>query len=63
MAPEDKPPKRPSGRPRTEILPETIVQLRDQGLSFRKIAEKTGLGYGTVRRVYQEYLKDSSNQK
>jgi transposase len=26
--------------------------MRMQGLSFRAIARKTGLGYGTVRRAY-----------
>jgi len=40
------------GRPRRHAPPEEIRELRNQGLSFRAIARKTGLGYGTVRRVY-----------
>ncbi|HLK51021.1 MAG TPA: hypothetical protein VKT49_22925 [Bryobacteraceae bacterium] len=40
------------GRPRRDALPDQIRQLRVQGLSFRAIARVTGLGYGTVRRVY-----------
>ena len=40
------------GRPRRHAPPEEIRELRNQGLSFRAIARKTGLGYGTVRRAY-----------
>jgi DNA invertase Pin-like site-specific DNA recombinase len=40
------------GRPRREASPDQIRELRVQGLSFRAIARKTGLGYGTVRRAY-----------
>ena len=41
------------GRPRREASPEQIKAMRIQGLSFRAIARQTGLGYGTVRRVYR----------
>ena len=40
------------GRPRREAPPGQIRDLYIQGLSFRAIARKTGLGYGTVRRAY-----------
>jgi DNA invertase Pin-like site-specific DNA recombinase len=40
------------GRPRREAPPDQIKEMRIQGLSFRAIARKTGLGYGTVRRAY-----------
>jgi hypothetical protein len=34
------------------VSPESVRDLRGRGLSFREIARKTGLGYGTVRRAY-----------
>ena len=40
------------GRPRREAPPGQIRDLYTQGFSFRAIARKTGLGYGTVRRAY-----------
>lgn len=40
------------GRPRRNVAPDQIRELRSQGLSFRAIARKTGLGYGTVRRAH-----------
>ena len=40
------------GRPRRHAPPGEIRELRNQGLSFRAIARKIGLGYGTVRRAY-----------
>ena len=40
------------GRPRRDASPDQIKEMRIQGLSFRAIARKTGLGYGTVRRAY-----------
>lgn len=43
--------KRSVGRPRRHVEPDQINNLRGQGLSFREIAQQTGLGYGTVRRV------------
>lgn len=47
--------KRKVGRPRINIRPEQIRDLRDQGLSFRKIAAQTGFGYGSVRRALKAY--------
>lgn len=43
---------RRAGRPRCQVSPERIKALRSQGLSYRAIAQKLGLGYGTVRRLY-----------
>jgi transposase len=44
--------KRPGGRPRREDVTPTVVrQLREQGLSLRRIARQLGAGYGTVRKV------------
>lgn len=44
---------RPVGRPRVYVSPQLILNLRNQGLSFRQIAAVTGFGYGTVRRALQ----------
>jgi len=40
------------GRPRRFVSPEQVRELRRAGLSFRQIAQKTGFGYGSVRRAY-----------
>ncbi len=48
------PSKRKVGRPRIYVPPELIQCLREKGLSFRKIAEMTGFGYGSVRRVWNK---------
>ena len=39
------------GRPRKVVCRDLITELRGQGLSWRKIARRTGAGVGTVRRV------------
>ena len=44
--------KRQRGRPRRDVSTERIRELRTQGLSFRQIANRTGFGYGTVRRAF-----------
>jgi DNA invertase Pin-like site-specific DNA recombinase len=51
-ATQEMPKKRPVGRPRRYVPAEQVRSLREQGLSFRQIALKTGCGYGTVRRAY-----------
>jgi transposase len=43
---------RPVGRPRVHVSSQLILNLRNQGLSFRQIATDTGFGYGTVRRAF-----------
>ncbi len=45
-------PKRSVGRPRCCFAPGQISELRGRGMSFREIARKMGLGYGTVRRAF-----------
>ena len=40
------------GRPARLVEPNLVKQLYTAGLSFREIARKTGLGYGTVRRAF-----------
>jgi len=55
--------KRPAGRPRTNVPPLLVYQLRAEGLSFRQIARKMGFGYGSVRRAYQLYLKGLSEPR
>lgn len=40
------------GRPRRAVAVEKVEQLRKQGLSYRQIARRMRLGYGTVRRAY-----------
>jgi DNA invertase Pin-like site-specific DNA recombinase len=54
--------KRSVGRPRRHVAPDQIEELRKQGFSFREIARKTGVGYGTVRRAYRSngILSDAS---
>jgi DNA invertase Pin-like site-specific DNA recombinase len=37
------------GRPRRIVNQEEIVRLKAEGASLRKIAEKLGIGYGTLR--------------
>ena len=40
------------GRPVRSLSVAKIRHLYTQGLSFRAIAEITGIGYGTVRRAF-----------
>jgi hypothetical protein len=46
-----------AGRPQRHVPEDQIRALRDQGLSFREIARKTGYGCGSVRRAYIASLK------
>jgi DNA invertase Pin-like site-specific DNA recombinase len=41
------------GRPRQFVEHSKLNQLRDQGLSWRAIAKKLGVGIGTVYRASQ----------
>ena len=42
------------GRPKSAVDRERILELKAQGLSLRQIAEKHGVGYGTVRARLQK---------
>ena len=45
------------GRPRKVLCRDLITELRGQGLSWRKIARRTGAGVGTVRRRQRARLQ------
>jgi len=51
--PREPGPRHPGGRPRSNVSPEQVQQLRAAGLSLRQIARQLRLGYGTVHRVTQ----------
>ncbi len=42
---------RPVGRPKTVFRRDQVAELRQQGLSLRAIARKTGVSFGMVRRA------------
>jgi DNA invertase Pin-like site-specific DNA recombinase len=48
------------GRPRVEVNPHYIVALRGDGLSWNEIAEKLGVGRGTVCRAYYSVSQNPS---
>jgi DNA invertase Pin-like site-specific DNA recombinase len=45
------------GRPRVAVDGEKVLQLRSQGLSWRAIASRLGVGLGTVIRTYKACSK------
>lgn len=45
------------GRPRRIVNREEVLRLRAEGASLRQIAEKLGLGYGTVRLRLRNALR------
>jgi DNA invertase Pin-like site-specific DNA recombinase len=49
------------GRPKVVLDGSHIARLRTQGLSWLKIAEKLGVGEGTVRRAALTSAKTPSN--
>ena len=46
--------KRKVGRPQVNVSLELIQRLREEGLSFRRISQLTGFGYGSVRRAWKK---------
>jgi orotate phosphoribosyltransferase-like protein len=46
-----------TGRPRRNVNPDRVEQLRAEGLSWREIADKLSVGLGTVHRAYQRRSK------
>ena len=52
------------GRPRRPVAAAAVCELRNQGLSFRRIAEQLAFGYGSVRRAYHaDYLPSDNGQE
>jgi DNA invertase Pin-like site-specific DNA recombinase len=51
---------KPIGRPMVAVDRAQVVELRGQGLSWRAIADRLGVGVGTVRRIYQATAADST---
>ena len=52
---------KPIGRPRVVVSRERVAELLSQGLSWREIADRLGVGVGTVRRIYQTTAADSKD--
>ena len=50
---------KPIGRPVVAVDGAQVVELRSQGVSWRAIADKLGVGVGTVRRIYQATPADA----
>jgi DNA-directed RNA polymerase specialized sigma24 family protein len=50
-------PVRRGGRPRKVVDTHYAKQLRQEGLSFRKIAKVLALGEGTVRRALSSPMR------
>jgi transposase-like protein len=48
----EPPAKARVGRPRSQVLPEAVRQLRDQGTSWRTIGRTLGIGTATAQRAY-----------
>jgi putative DNA-invertase from lambdoid prophage Rac len=42
------------GRPRVICRRDHIVEMRDKGFSWRRIAKEAGVGKTTARRIYRE---------
>jgi hypothetical protein len=53
--------KHPVGRPRVNIKPEQVSQLRSQGASWRQIAKALGIGTATAMRVVSLSDEDPPN--
>jgi hypothetical protein len=45
--------RNPVGRPRVNITPEQVQQLRSEGISGRKIAKVLGIGTATAMRLFR----------
>jgi DNA invertase Pin-like site-specific DNA recombinase len=48
------------GRPRIEIDPEKVMELKDQGMSMRKISQLFNVNRGTIRIVLDRCTADGS---
>ena len=45
------------GRPKVKVTGEAVADLRDQGLSFRQIARKLGIGASTSHLLLSQARK------
>ena len=52
MTPPETATKNPVGRPRVGVTPEQVWQLRNQGVSWRKIGKALGIGTATAMRLF-----------
>jgi transposase-like protein len=52
MTPSETGTKNPVGRPRVNVMPEQVRQLRSQGASWRQIAKTLGIGTATAMRLF-----------
>ncbi len=48
------------GRPRSDVDADRIAELRAQGISWREIAARLGVGIGTVHRIAKDRSKNDS---
>ncbi len=51
------------GRPRRVFCRDQVVELRHQGLSWKKIGRKLGISTTTARRAYQQWASEISDRK
>ncbi len=51
---------RPVGRPKVVFRRDQALELRKEGLSWRKIAKHTGVSIGTIRRVIKESRRQNT---
>jgi DNA invertase Pin-like site-specific DNA recombinase len=50
------------GRPKVEVNPHYVVALRNDGLSWNEIADKLGVGRGTVCRAFESLSQNPTGQ-
>ena len=50
------------GRPRVEVNPHYVAALRKDGLSWNEIADRLGVGRGTVCRAFQSLSQNAPAQ-
>jgi hypothetical protein len=53
MTPSETPAKQPVGRPRVQITPRQVQQLRSRGASWRQIAKALRIGTATAMRLFR----------
>ena len=53
MTAPDASAKRRVGRPNVKIKPEQVRELKDKGVSWRRIAKSLGIGTATAMRLFK----------